>query len=64
MRSRLLATGLRAGSALWASALIGVEPLVAAALSGLLLGEFLGGAQLAGAAAVLGGVTAMSMLTS
>ena len=59
----LLATGLRAGSALWASALIGVEPLVVAALSGLLLGEFLSGAQLAGAAGVLAGVTAMSMLT-
>ena len=59
----LLATGLRAGSALWASAVIGVEPLVAAALSALLLGEFLSGAQLAGAAAVLAGVTAMSMLT-
>ena len=59
----LLATGLRAGSALWASAVIGVEPLVAAALSGLLLGEFLSGAQLAGAAGVLAGVTAMSVLT-
>ena len=59
----LLATGLRAGSALWASAVIGVEPLVAAALSGLLLGEFLSGPQLAGAAAVLAGVTAMSVLT-
>lgn len=59
----LLAAGLRAGSALWASALIGVEPLVAAALSGLLLGEFLSGPQLAGAAALLAGVTAMSMIT-
>jgi drug/metabolite transporter (DMT)-like permease len=59
----LLATGLRAGTALWASALIGVEPLVAAALSWLLLGELLSGAQLAGAAAVLAGVTAMSALT-
>lgn len=59
----LLATGLRAGSALWASAVIGVEPLVAAALSALLLGELLSGAQLAGAAAVLAGVTAMSVLT-
>jgi drug/metabolite transporter (DMT)-like permease len=59
----LLAAGLRAGSALWASAVIGVEPLVAAALSALVLGEVLGGAQLAGAAAVLAGVTAMSALT-
>jgi drug/metabolite transporter (DMT)-like permease len=59
----LLATGLRAGSALWASALIGVEPLAAAALSALLLGEFLSAPQLAGAAAVLVGVTAMSMLS-
>jgi drug/metabolite transporter (DMT)-like permease len=59
----LLASGLRAGSALWASALIGVEPLVAAALSAVVLGEVLGGAQLAGAAAVLAGVTAMSLLT-
>ena len=59
----LLATGLRAGSALWASAVIGVEPLVAAALSGLLLGEFLSGPQLVGAAAVLAGVTAISVLT-
>jgi drug/metabolite transporter (DMT)-like permease len=59
----LLASGLRMGSALWASALIGVEPLVAAALSALVLGEFLGGTQLAGAAAVLAGVTAMSVLT-
>jgi drug/metabolite transporter (DMT)-like permease len=59
----LLATGLRAGSALWASAVIGVEPLVAAALSALVLGEFLSGAQLGGAVAVLAGVTAMSVLT-
>jgi drug/metabolite transporter (DMT)-like permease len=59
----LLATGLRGGSALWASAVIGVEPLVAAALSALVLGEFLSGAQLGGAAAVLAGVTAMSVLT-
>lgn len=59
----LLATGLRAGSALWASALIGVEPLAAAALSGLLLGEFLSGAQLAGAAALLVGVTVMAVLS-
>ena len=60
----LLASGLRAGTALWASALIGVEPLVAASLSALLLGELLSGAQLAGAAAVLAGVTAMSVLNS
>ncbi len=59
----LLATGLRTGSALWASAVIGVEPLVAAALSALLLGEFLSGPQLVGAAAVLAGVTATSMLS-
>jgi drug/metabolite transporter (DMT)-like permease len=60
----LLASGLRTTSALWGSALIGVEPLVAAALSWLLLGELLSGAQLAAAAAVLLGVTAMSVLTA
>jgi drug/metabolite transporter, DME family len=59
-----LATGLRVGSALWASAVIGVEPLVAAGLSAILLGEVLSGAQLAGAAAVLAGVTAMSVLSA
>jgi drug/metabolite transporter (DMT)-like permease len=59
----LLAAGLRAGSALWASALIGVEPLVSAGLSWALLGEFLDGTQLAGAASVVLGVTTMSVLT-
>jgi drug/metabolite transporter (DMT)-like permease len=59
----LLATGIRANSALWASAVIGVEPLVAAALAWPILGEFLSATQLAGAAGVLLGVTAMSVLT-
>lgn len=59
----LLAAGLRGTSALWASAVIGVEPLAAAVLSWFLLGEFLSGVQLAGAGGVLLGVTAMSVLT-
>ena len=59
----LLAAGLQANSALWASAVIGVEPLVAAALAWPILGETLSPTQLAGAAGVLLGVTAISLLS-
>lgn len=57
----LLCTGLQRASALSASAIVGAEPLVAAALSWLLLGELLSGMQLAGAAGVLIGVTGLSV---
>jgi drug/metabolite transporter (DMT)-like permease len=60
----LLASGLRRASALWASAVIGAEPLVVTVLSWLLLGELLSGTQLAGAAGVVLGVTAMSALSA
>jgi drug/metabolite transporter (DMT)-like permease len=56
----LLAAGLQANSALWASAVIGVEPLAAAALAWPILGETLSATQLAGAAGVLLGVTAIA----
>jgi drug/metabolite transporter (DMT)-like permease len=59
----LLATGLQGNSALWASAVIGVEPLVAAGLAWPILGETLSATQLAGAAGVLLGVTAISLLS-
>lgn len=59
----MLAAGIRTSSALGAAAIIGVEPLVAAALAWLVLGEFLDGTQLLGAAGVLAGVTAMSVLS-
>jgi drug/metabolite transporter (DMT)-like permease len=57
----LLCLGLRRASALSASAMVGAEPLVAAALSWLLLGELLSGMQLVGAAVVLAGVTGLSV---
>jgi drug/metabolite transporter (DMT)-like permease len=59
----LLATGLREGTALWGSAVIGVEPLAAAALSAILLDELLAVPQLAGGAAVLFGVTVISVVS-
>jgi drug/metabolite transporter (DMT)-like permease len=60
----LIAAALTGTSALAASALIGVEPLVVALLSWALLGEPLRQAQLAGAAAVLAGVTALSLVSA
>jgi drug/metabolite transporter (DMT)-like permease len=59
----LLCAGLRGTNALSSSAIVGIEPLVAALLSWLLLGEVLGPAQLAGAASMLAGVTGMSVLS-
>ena len=51
-------------SALIASAVICVEPVVAAVLSWLLLGELLSPAQAAGAAVVIGAVAALASLSS
>jgi drug/metabolite transporter (DMT)-like permease len=59
----LLTTGIRLASALVASALICAEPVVAAVLSWLVLGELLTPVQLAGAAVVIVSVTAFSALS-
>jgi drug/metabolite transporter (DMT)-like permease len=59
----LLASGVRASSALTASAVICAEPVVAAVLSWLLLDELLTGTQVAGGALVLLSVTALPALS-
>jgi drug/metabolite transporter (DMT)-like permease len=60
----LLAAGVTAGSALVGSAVICAEPVVAGALSWLLLGEILTGLQLAGGALVLLGMAALTALSA
>lgn len=59
----LLVSGVRASSALTASALICAEPVVAAVLSWVVLGELLTGAQAAGGALVLLSVAALPALS-
>jgi drug/metabolite transporter (DMT)-like permease len=61
---RLLAGGVPAGSALLASAVICVEPLMAGALAWLVLGELLSPVQLAGGTIVLAGVVVLSGLSA
>jgi drug/metabolite transporter (DMT)-like permease len=60
----LLASGVRQASALTASGVICAEPVVAAVLSWLLLGEVLTGAQLAGGAVVMVSVSLLSAVSA
>jgi drug/metabolite transporter (DMT)-like permease len=56
----LLAVGLETASAFTASVVSAVEPLAAALLSWIFLGELLSAIQMAGALAVIGGVVGMT----
>jgi drug/metabolite transporter (DMT)-like permease len=60
----LLASGAGRSSALVASAVICVEPVVAATLSWLLLGELLSPAQAGGAAVVVGAVAVLARVSA
>lgn len=60
----LLTSGVEAGSALTASAVISAEPVVAASLSWSLLGERPSAAQLAGGAVILLAVAALATLSA